>query len=313
MKFKSLSLLLVLLMVIGLMACNDTTFDDGLNVVEAEQVGQVYLDGSVIVVDARGEEAYNEQHLKDAICIDPSELLVDKPVPATVAPKAKVQRVLSAKGIQNDSTVYIYDANGGVNAFRIWWTMKLYGHDDVKVVNGGFAALGKQGLVATKNETVLEPAEYVASDADESLIIDFEALQMITEDENTNVKIIDVRSPAEYDAGNIPGSILYPHSNNLYSDGTFMSGRDMYLFYKDKGFEKDDEIVLYCKSSFRATQTMALLEEAGFTNMKVYDGAWLEWEANGGEAATADDDAPVTSQDGSWYKSSYLYGLLLFL
>ncbi|MCH4888444.1 sulfurtransferase [Acidaminobacter sp. JC074] len=299
MKFRSLSLVLVLLMVIGLMACNDTSFDDAMNVIEAEEVGQVYLDGSVIVVDARGEEAYNTLHLKDAICIDPSELLVDKPVPATVAPKAKVQRVLSKKGITNDSTVYIYDDNGGVNAFRIWWTMKLYGHEDVKVVNGGFEALGNLGLTASTSETVLEPAEYVAKDADESLIIDFEALEAITQDENTNVKIIDVRSPAEYDAGNILGSILYPHSNNLYSDGTFMSARDMYLFYKDKGFEKDDEIVLYCKSSFRATQTMALLEEAGFTNMKIYDGAWLEWEANGGEAATTDDAAPVTGQDGS--------------
>ncbi len=216
-----------------------------------------------------------------------------------MAPKAKVQRVLSAKGISNDSVVYIYDDNGGVNAFRIWWTMKLYGHENVKVINGGFAAIGKAKLNGTDSATELTPSDYVAEEVNQDLIIDFEALQLITEDEEATVKIIDVRSPAEYDAGNIPGSILYPHSKNLYKDGTFMSARDMYLFYLDKGFEREDDIVLYCKSSFRATQTMALLEEAGFENLRVYDGAWLEWEANGGASDSPEDKAPVTTQDGS--------------
>jgi thiosulfate/3-mercaptopyruvate sulfurtransferase len=286
-------------MVISLMACNDTTFEDSMNVAEVDEIAGVYLDGSIIVVDARGEDAYNEIHLKGAICIDPAELLVDKPVPATVAPKAKVQRVLSAKGISNDSVVYIYDDNGGVNAFRIWWTMKLYGHENVKVINGGFAAIGKAKLNGTDSATELTPSDYVAEEVNQDLIIDFEALQLITEDEEATVKIIDVRSPAEYDAGNIPGSFLYPHSKNLYKDGTFLSARDMYLFYLDKGFEREDDIVLYCKSSFRATQTMALLEEAGFENLRVYDGAWLEWEANGGASDSPEDKAPVTTQDGS--------------
>jgi len=300
MNVKKISvLLIVMLLITSLISCNDTTFDDALNVIEAEAVGKVYLDNSVIVIDARGEEAYAEAHLKNAICLSPSDLTVDKPVTATVAPKAKVERVLSAKGISNDSTVYIYDDNGGVSAFRIWWTMKLYGHDDVKVINGGFKAMVKAELKGTTEVTELEPTDYVANDADASMIIDFESLQAITEDPETDVKIIDVRSIAEYDAGSIPGAILYPHSRNMYSDGTFMSDRDMLLFYSDKGIKKEDELVLYCKSSFRATQTMALLQEAGYENIRIYDGAWLEWEAMGGESNSAEDSAPVTSQDGS--------------
>lgn len=299
MKIKRVSLLLIIVLAFAMIGCNDTTFDDNLHVVEAEEVGKVYQDGQVIVVDARGAEAYNELHLLGAICIEPSELLVDKPVPATVAPKAKVERVLGQKGIKSDSQVYIYDDNGGVNAFRIWWTMKLYGHENVKVINGGFKALSDAKLKGSDRVTELDKTTYTAQEANQDWIVDFETVKSITEDEATNVKIIDVRSPAEFDAGSIPGSVLYPHSRNLYSDGTFMSPRDMYLFYKDKGFEKDDEIVLYCKSSFRATQTMALLLEAGYTDVKVYDGAWIEWEANGGEASTVEDDAPVTEQDGS--------------
>jgi len=300
MNVKKISvLLIVLLLITSLISCNDTTFDDALNVVEVEAVEKVYLDNSVIIVDARGEEAYAEAHLKNAICLSPSDLVVDKPVAAMVAPKAKVERVLSAKGISNDSTVYIYDDNGGVSAFRIWWTMKLYGHEDVKVINGGFNAINDAKLVGSKTTTELEATDYVAHDADASMIIDFESLTAITEDEESTVKIIDVRSIAEYDAGSIPGAILYPHSRNLYSDGTFMSGRDMLLFYSDKGIKKEDELVLYCKSSFRATQTMALLQEAGYENIIIYDGAWLEWEAMGGESNSAEDSAPVTQQDGS--------------
>ncbi|MBI9014932.1 MAG: sulfurtransferase [Clostridiales bacterium] len=300
MKVKKISvLLIVLLLITSLFSCNDTTFDDALNVVEVEAVEKVYLDNSVIIVDARGEEAYGEAHLKNAICLSPSDLVVDKPVAATVAPKAKFERVLSAKGISNDSTVYIYDDNSGVSAFRIWWTMKLYGHQDVKVINGGFEAIKEAKLEGSKKATELAATDYVAHDADVSMIIDFESLQAITEDDESTVKIIDVRSIAEYDAGSIPGAILYSHSNNLYSDGTFMSGRDMSLFYSDKGIKKEDELVLYCKSSFRATQTMALLQEAGYENIKIYDGAWLEWEAMGGDSNYAEDSAPVTSQDGS--------------
>lgn len=303
MNVKKISvLLIVLLLITSLIACNDTTFDEALNVVEVEEVAKVFLDGNAIVIDARGEEAYNEGHVKGAICLSPSDLVVDKPVPAMVAPKAKVERVLSAKGISNDSTVYIYDDNGGVSAFRLWWTMKLYGHEDVKVINGGFEAMwsaSSTGLKGSSTATELEATDYVAQDADASMIIDFESLTAITEDEESTVKIIDVRSIAEYDAGSIPGAILYPHSKNLYSDGTFMSGRDMLLFYSDKDIKKEDELVLYCKSSFRATQTMALLQEAGYENIKIYDGAWLEWEAMGGESNSAEDSAPVTQQDGS--------------
>lgn len=297
MKHKKLSILVIVLMVLSLFACNETAYDESDNIIEVSQVSEVYLDGDVILVDARDEAAYNKLHLKGAISLRPDELLVDKPVPALVAPKAKFERVLSKKGLSNDSVVYIYDDKGGVYAFRLWWTMKLYGHENVKVINGGFQALNKAGLKGEVNATNLAESKYLAKDADPSLIVDFETVRAASE--NSDVKIIDVRSLAEYDAGSIPGAILYPHTNNLYKDGSFMSARDTYLFYKDKGFERDDEIYLYCKSSFRATQTLALLQEAGFKNVKVYDGAWIEWEALGGTSASSQDKAPVTSQDGS--------------
>lgn len=299
---KSISIITLFILISSLLAgcVNDTTYKGELNIVEATTIADVYLeDDKSIIIDARSSEAYDNGHLKNAINLSPSELVVDKPVPATIAPKAKVERVLSALGISNDTTLYIYDDNSGVNAGRIWWTLRVYGHENVMIINGGASSLVDLGLELTKEKTVLEKSNYVAAEADTSMTVDYDTLVSIVEDENSKVKIIDVRSIAEFEAGNIPGSVLYPHSNNLYKDGTFMSSRDISLFYGDKAFKKDDEIILYCKSSFRATQTYALLEEAGFTNLKVYDGAWLEWESMGGPSASQTEKAPITVQDGS--------------
>jgi thiosulfate/3-mercaptopyruvate sulfurtransferase len=296
---KSLSILTLLLMVSMLVVgcVNDTSYSGTMNIVDASQVKSTY--GDVVMIDARGQEAYDKGHFENALCLAPSDLVVDKPVKATLAPKAKVERVLSKLGIKNEDTLYIYDDNGGVNAGRVWWTLKVYGHENVLIVNGGTDALLKSGLQATKALPEITESDYSAKEADMTLIASYDEVKAVSEDENSIVKIIDVRSIAEYEVGNIPGAILYPHTNNLYKDGTFKSARDTYLFYSDKGIKRDDPLILYCKSSFRATQAVAVLQEAGYENVKIYDGAWLEWSSKGGPTESQTEKAPITVQDGS--------------
>jgi thiosulfate/3-mercaptopyruvate sulfurtransferase len=140
----------------------------------------------------------------------------------------------------------------------------------------------------TAEATELAPTTYTAKEADLSTYVSMDDVLAVVEDENTSVRIIDTRSQAEHAEGTIPGSILYPHTNNTEEDGTFKSPWTIYLDYQDKGFEREDEIIVYCKSSVRATQTLLLLQEAGYTNVKVYDGAWLEWSTK---------DAPQVEQE----------------
>lgn len=278
----------------------DTTYSGTMNVVEASKVGEEYLSSpKVIVIDARGQEAYEKGHLRGSIQLSPAELVVETPVPNTLAEKDQVEKVLSDKGISNDSIIYIYDENDGVNAGRVWWTLKVYGHESVMIVNGGASALVNEGLEITKDEPATTKSEYVAKEADPSMMVTFEEVKAQAESPAENIKILDVRSVAEYEAGFIPGAILYPHTKNLYKDGTFMSSRDIGLFYKDLGLEKDETILLYCKTSFRATQTAALLQEAGYKNVKVYDGAWLEWESKMGVQTPVENMTPVNESDGS--------------
>jgi len=278
----------------------DTTYSGTMNVVEASKVGEEYLSSpKVIVIDARGQEAYEKGHLRGSIQLSPAELVVETPVPNTLAAKDQVEKVLSDKGISNDSIIYIYDENDGVNAGRVWWTLKVYGHESVMIVNGGASALVNEGLEITKDVPSTTESKYVAKEADPSMMVTFEEVKAQAESPAENIKILDVRSVAEYEAGFIPGAILYPHTKNLYKDGTFMSSRDIGLFYKDLGLEKDDTILLYCKTSFRATQTAALLQEAGYKNVKVYDGAWLEWESKMGVQTPVENMTPVNESDGS--------------
>ncbi len=291
----TLTLLLVTLSVTG--CAPDTTYPGTLNVVEASKVGTVYMDNpEVIVIDARGEEAYDKGHLKGAICLAPSELVDEK---SMLIDQASFEKVVGAKGISSDKMIYVYDDNAGVSSSRVLWSFRVYGHEQIMIVNGGASALVKAGLEITKEKPSFEPVVYTAKERDQSLIASYDEVKQQVENPMDTVKIVDVRSIAEYEAGYIKGAILYPHTKNLYSDGTFMSSRDIKLFYQDLGLKKEDTIILYCKSSFRATQTFALLQEAGFTNVKVYDGAWIEWSSKTDVTVPVEQTAPITQQEGS--------------
>lgn len=299
-NFRIVAFFMMILLVVSLTGCmTDTSYPGTLNIVEASQVIESANSPGVIVIDARGQEAYDKGHLKGAICLSPDELVVEAPVPKTLVDQATFESILSKHGISNDSVVYIYDDNGGVSAGRIWWTLRVYGHTSVMIVNGGASELVKAKAELTVEPTVLPETSYTASVLDTSQVASFEEVKAVTEDAQSKVKLLDVRSSAEFAEGHIPGAILYPHTQNLYKDGTFMSSRDLKLFYQDAGFSVDDEIILYCKSSYRATQAVALLEEAGFKNLKVYDGAWIEWSSLMDTTEVQEDTAPVGESDGS--------------
>ena len=190
-KSKKLIYLFVLfIMVMSLISCgNNTEYDGKLNIIEASEVAKVYLEAdNIFLIDARGREAYEKGHFEGAICLSPSDLIVSKPIPATIAPKAKVERILSGLGISNDSTIYIYDDNGGVNAGRVWWTLKVYGHNKVMIVNNGSKALLKQDLVLTKKEPKNSKSEYLAKEANPDMIVDFEYVSEVVENPESKVK-----------------------------------------------------------------------------------------------------------------------------
>ena len=289
--------LILLVAVLVLVGCTNTAYEESNRIVEVTEVASLVGQDGVIVVDARTPEEYAKGHLEGAVNIPISEVSKDKPVKNMLADKATVEKALGAKGITADTRVLIYDDKGGIFAGRVHWAMTVYGHENVQLINGGAAAIVAEGLSLTKEVPDYPKADYVAQDANTAMIATFDMVNEQVENPQDNVKILDVRSLAEVAEGSIPGSICYPHTENYYSDGTFKSVRATELDYKDLGFKKDDTIYIYCKSSLRATVPAILLEEAGYTDVKIYDGAWLEWETQG---TIEEVEAPVvTTQDAS--------------
>ncbi len=295
---KIVACLLLISLVFGLVACNTTSFTDSPRIVEAEDLAELLKESNAIVLDARGKEDYDKGHLEGAIHLPPSALTISDPVSGLIAPQDKVESVLGKAGIGPDTKVYIYDNTGGVHASRVWWVLSLYGHKEVRVINNGETAVVESGLPLSAKAPTVEAVEYKAQPLDLNRIAYLEDVMAVV-DGDVEGCILDVRSAAEFDEGAIPTATLYPHTKNLYTDGTFRSARDTYLNYKDLGIDRDDLVILYCKSSFRATQTTLLLEEAGYTNVKVYDGAWLEWSQKDMPKEEKVEETAPTTQDAS--------------
>ena len=129
------------------------------------------------------------------------------------------------------------------------------------------------------------PAAYKAGTLDTSMVIDKEGVLDLINNPPENYAIIDVRSDEEYNAGTIPGAVHIEYLKNNFSDVTYKPVQQIRILYKDAGIMPEDTIVMFCKSSIRATQTWAALYNAGYRNLKIYDGAWLEW--------SIDDSLPV--------------------
>lgn len=289
--------LLMLTVVIALVGCNNTSFEGSSNIAEATEL-EGLNSSQTVVIDARSPEDYAKGHLEGAVNLPASKLTVSDPVSGLIAPLEQVEEVLGTAGISASSDVYIYDNAGGVYASRVWWVMKVYGHESVKVINNGETAVAESGMKLTQDVPEITAVEYTGKAMNETMLAGIDEVQAIAEG-NAEGCIVDVRSTAEYDEGAIPTAVLYPHTKNLYNDGTFKSARDIYLNYSDLGLGKDEAIILYCKSSFRATQTAVLLDEAGYTNVKVYDGAWLEWSTKDMPKEQKEETTAPTSSDGS--------------
>lgn len=295
---QAIVIMLAVLLLLMTVACTNTSYTSNGNIVEAAAVTGLVQQPNTVIIDARPQEEYAKNHLQGAVNLTPDLLSVNEPVPNLIAPAEQVASVLGSFGISNQSTVLVYDNNGGISAGRIWWVLKTYGHEQVKVINGGETAVLASGLPLTTDIPVVTPADYKPGTLNESLYASKEEVQAVIDGQSI-ARIIDVRSAAEYAEGAIPTATLYPHTKNLYKDGTFKSMRDIWLDYHDLKLNKDDAIILYCKTSFRAAQTMLVLTEAGFSNVSVYDGAWVEWTYVDAPAEKAEEPAATEATQPS--------------
>jgi thiosulfate/3-mercaptopyruvate sulfurtransferase len=258
--------------------------------VDADWVEAHLDDPKVVVVEVDEDTAaYDKNHIRNAIRIDWKKDLQD-PVRRDFVSKEQFEALLSQRGIANDDTVVLYGGNNNWFAAYAYWYFKLYGHQDVKLLDGGRKKweLDSRDLV-----------EEVPSRA---------ATQYTAQPQNTSIRalrdevvaaigaknLVDVRSPDEFSGkllapahlpqeqsqrpGHVPSAKNIPWSKAANDDGTFKSDAELTELYQGEGVDLSKDTIAYCRIGERSAHTWFVLHELlGQENVKNYDGSWTEY------------------------------------
>jgi len=245
--------------------------------------------GIVFVEVDEDVSAYDKGHIAGAVRLDWKSELQDQ-VKRDFVSREQFDSLLSAKGISNDDTVVLY---GGINnwfAAYAYWYFKLYGHSDVKLLDGGRKKWELDSRSLTDEVQERPATQYRAKDQD--LTIRAFRDEVIAAIGSKN--LVDVRSPDEFSgkllapahlpqeqsqrAGHIPSAVNIPWSKAANDDGTFRSDEELRELYADAGVDFGKETIAYCRIGERSSHTWFVLQELlGEQGVKNYDGSWTEY------------------------------------
>ena len=275
------ALLLLALAAVALTGCNTSRYEEsGRKIIPAQTLSGYAGQEHVVIVDMQPAEAYAAQHVQGAVNITQEDIVINVPVQNMLTSKNKIQKLLSAKGITADDTLVVYDDNR-MNAARFFWTMLMYSNQNVLVVDGGLAAIRAAGVALTDAVPEVVPTEYVAGEKDVRWLATAEDVLAQLNEPDPNTVLLDVRTEAEYlQSGKIPSSILWDYANLFYKDGTFKDTQTTRITFLDLKIRPENQTILYCQTSMRAAAVFLRLYDAGYRNLKIYDGAYLEWSSN---------------------------------
>jgi thiosulfate/3-mercaptopyruvate sulfurtransferase len=247
---------------------------------------------------------YKSGHLPNAISVwrPDYEAKTDFSYTGMRATKSEMEYFLSQKGVLPSDKIILYDTKGSCDALRLAWILQLYGHEDVKVINGGKAAWKKAGYELTKEiPNKIQTSEYQFSkQAKDTNVVSLEEVKKAISD--PNIIILDTREPEEYlgqpyiakgklnawkqgafTYGCIPSAVHLNWSDAVHLDGDhrFKCLKDLKHNFSKVGITPDKEILVYCQSGVRSAHTSYVLKEIlGYPNVQNYDGSWIEWTYN---------------------------------
>ena len=252
-----------------------------------EHLGQ---DGLVVLESNEDVLLYDTGHIPGALKIDWHTELND-PVVRDYLDGRAFAELMSKKGINRDDTVVLYGDKSNWWAAYTLWVFTLFGHDDVRLVNGGRDAWISQGLPLTKEVPSPNPSTYPVIERHDGDIRAFKEDVL----EHLGKPLIDVRSPEEYSGerthmpaypeegalrgGHIPTARSIPWATAAREDGRFKPHDELVEIYlRQQGFQAGDDIITYCRIGERSSHTWFVLKYLlGIENVKNYDGSWTEW------------------------------------
>jgi thiosulfate/3-mercaptopyruvate sulfurtransferase len=260
--------------------------------VSSEWVAGHLKDDDVVIAEVdENPDLYDEGHIPGAVKLHWKDDLQD-PIERDIVDKPAFERLLGSRGIGNDTTVVLYGDKNNWFATYAYWYVKIYGHDDVRILDGGRQKWIDEGRELTADAPSPAAKTYSANERDESIRARRD--QVLENLGREGLALVDVRSPQEYAGelmappgyeqegasrtGHIPTAASIPWAQAVRDDGTFKSADELRELYGGKGVTPDKQVTAYCRIGERSAHTWFVLRELlGYENVKNYDGSWTEW------------------------------------
>jgi thiosulfate/3-mercaptopyruvate sulfurtransferase len=268
-------------------------YPDSEVLVSTEWVAQHLNDPKVKLVEVDVDtEAYSQGHVKGAVGWNWTTQLNDN-VRRDILSQSDFETLMSDSGINPDDTVVLYGDNNNWFAAFALWQMKINGHKDVRLMNGGRKKwLEVESREVTTEAPSVSPTSYKAPSRDEKALRSLQpAVQKFMESKAGN--LVDVRSPQEFTGeilappglmetaqrgGHIPGAANIPWAKAVDEDGTFKSVEELKSLYEGAGVTADKPTIAYCRIGERSSHTWFVLKYLlGYPDVRNYDGSWTEW------------------------------------
>jgi thiosulfate/3-mercaptopyruvate sulfurtransferase len=249
-------------------------------------------DDNVVVAEVDEDPSlYDEGHIPGAIKLHWRDDLED-PVERDLVDKPTFERLMSERGVSNDSTIVVYGDKNNWFAAYAYWYLKIYGHEDVRILDGGRTKWVDESRELTTDAPEPKQGDYKAAERDESIRARRDAVEQGIGEQTK--ALVDVRSPQEYSgelisppgyeqegaqrAGHIPTAQSIPWAQAVRDDGTFKPAGQLRDLYEGKGITPEKEVTAYCRIGERSAHTWFVLRELlGYETVKNYDGSWTEW------------------------------------
>jgi thiosulfate/3-mercaptopyruvate sulfurtransferase len=233
--------------------------------------------------------AYKEGHVPGAIAWSWNTQLADQ-VRRDILSKEEIEKLFSDSGISNDTTIVLYGDNNNWFAAWAFWQAKVYGHRDLRILNGGRKKWIAEGRELTTEVPSVPHTHYRASEPDLSLRA---FLPQVQEASRKQLPLVDVRGPQEFTGeilappglpetaqrgGHIPGARNIPWSKACNDDGSFKSADELKALYAAEGIDGSQPVIAYCRIGERSSHSWFVLKYLlGYKDVTNYDGSWTEW------------------------------------
>ncbi|MEX0750906.1 MAG: sulfurtransferase [Dehalococcoidia bacterium] len=233
---------------------------------------------------------YDEGHAPGAVGFNWTSQLQDQ-TRRDIISKGQLEQLLSNAGVSNDDTIVLYGDNNNWFAAYAYWLLEMYGHKDLKLMDGGRKKWVDENRETTKDGASPQKASYKAQEPKKELRAKRD--EVLSALGNAKNALVDVRSPAEFNGeimappglpetaqrmGHIPGAANVPWAQAVREDGTFKPPEELEQLYGTKGVTKDKDVIAYCRIGERSSHTwFALKHLLGYPKVKNYDGSWTEY------------------------------------